>query len=128
MIFQGKVLHDDEASLSSCGLHDNCVVLYSIHQPCPTANAQQSPDPVNQDTAEQPLPNTIRHGYHQPWGPDQLEWNFETFLTALDSLCMSLYVAAFLQSQTSFSTGTQAILTAIFFFAKFLTDLIYNEE
>ncbi|XP_008179811.1 transmembrane and ubiquitin-like domain-containing protein 1 [Acyrthosiphon pisum] len=131
LIFQGKVLHDDEASLSSCGLHDNCVVHCLIHQPRPTANAQQTPDPVNQDTAEQPLPNTIRHGHRQPGGPVQREWNLATLLSALITIIISLLWYARIQFYTLFSytsTGTLAILTAIFLFTAFLTYLVDSEE
>lgn len=130
MIFQGKVLHDDEASLSSCGLHDNCVVHCLIHQPRPTANAQQTPDTVNHDTNEQPLPNTIRHSQRQP-GPVQREWNLATLLSALITIIISLLWYARIQFYTFFSytsTGTLGILTGIFLFTAFLTYLVDNEE
>lgn len=130
LIFQGKVLHDDQASLSSCGLHDNCVVHCLIHQPRPTANAQQTPDPVNQNTPEQPLPNVIRHGQRQP-GPVQREWNLATLLSALITIIISLLWYARIQFYTLFSytsTGTLGILTAIFLFTAFLTYLVDSEE
>ncbi|XP_025192454.1 transmembrane and ubiquitin-like domain-containing protein 1 [Melanaphis sacchari] len=130
LIFQGKVLHDDEASLSSCGLHDNCVVHCLIHQPRPTTNAQQTPDPVNHDTNEQPLPNVIRHGQRQP-GPVQREWNLATLLSALITIIISLLWYARIQFYTFFSytsTGTLGILTGIFLFTAFLTYLVDNEE
>jgi len=130
LIFQGKVLHDDEASLSSCGLHDNCVVHCLIHQPRPTVNAQQTPDPVNHDTNEQPLPNAIRHGQRQP-GPVQREWNLATLLSALITIIISLLWYARIQFYTFFSytsTGTLGILTGIFLFTAFLTYLVDNEE
>lgn len=130
LIFQGKVLHDDEASLSSCGLHDNCVVHCLIHQPRPTANAQQTPDPVNHNTAEQPLPNVIRHGQRQP-GPVQREWNLATLLSALITIIISLLWYARIQFYSFFSytsTGTLGILTGIFLFTAFLTYLVDSEE
>lgn len=130
LIFQGKVLHDDEASLSSCGLHDNCVVHCLIHQPRPTANAQQTPESVNHNTTEQPLPNVIRHGQRQP-GPVQREWNLATLLSALITLIISLlwYVRIHFYSLFSYtSTGTLGILTAIFLFTAFLTYLVDSEE
>lgn len=130
LIFQGKVLHDDEASLSSCGLHDNCVVHCLIHQPRPTANAQQNPDPVDRDTSEQPVPNMTRHGQRQP-GPVQREWNLATLLSALITIIISLLWYARIQFYTLFSytsTGTLGILTAIFMFTAFLTYLVDNEE
>lgn len=130
LIFQGKVLHDDEASLSSCGLHDNCVVHCLIHQPRPTANAQQTSDPLNHGTAEQPLPNMMRHGPRQP-GPVQREWNLATLLSALITIIISLLWYARIQFYTMFSytsTGTLAILTAIFLFTAFLTYLVDSEE
>lgn len=128
MIFQGKVLHDDEASLSSCGLHDNCVVHCLIHQPRPTASTQQTPDPVNHDTSEQPHPNMMRHG--QP-RPVQRDWNLATLLSALITVIISLLWYARIQFYTLFSytsTGTLGILTAIFMFTAFLTYLVDNEE
>ncbi|XP_016664132.1 transmembrane and ubiquitin-like domain-containing protein 1 [Acyrthosiphon pisum] len=130
LIFQGKVLHDDEASLSSCGLHDNCVVHCPIHQPRPTANAQQSPDPVNQDTAEQPLPNTIRHGHGQPGGPVQHELILAVLLSALIIIISLLWYAKieFYTLFSSVSADTLAILTAIILFTTVFTYLAVSEE
>lgn len=130
LIFQGKVLHDDEASLSSCGLHDNCVVHCLIHQPRPSVNAQQNSDPVDRDTTDQPIPNMTRHGQRQP-GPIQREWNLATLLSALITIIISLLWYARIQFYTLFSytsTGTLGILTAIFMFTAFLTYLVDNEE
>lgn len=130
LIFQGKVLHDDEATLSSCGIHDNCVVHCLIHQPRPTANTQQTTDHVGQDTAEQQLPNMTRHGQRHP-GPAQREWNLATLLSALITIIISLLWYARIQFYTLFSytsTGTLGILTGIFMFTAFLTYLVDNEE
>lgn len=128
MIFQGKVLHDDEASLGSCGLHDNCVVHCLIHQPRNTANAPQTPDPMNRDNTEQPSTNMARQ--RQP-GPVQREWNLATLLSALITIIISLLWYARIQFYTLFSytsTGTLGILTGIFMFTAFLTYLVDNEE
>lgn len=130
MIFQGKVLHDDDASLSSYGLHDNCVVHCLIHQPRPTANVQQNADSAEQGTNEQPLPNMIRQGQRQA-GPVQRDWNLATLLSALITIIISLLWYARIQFYTMFSytsTGTLGILTGIFMFTAFLTYLVDNEE
>jgi len=130
LIFQGKVLHDDEASLSSFGLHDNCVVHCLIHQPRPATNAQQTPDSVDQGANDQPLPNMARHGQRQA-GPVQRDWNLATLLSALITIIISLLWYARIQFYTLFSytsTGTLGILTGIFMFTAFLTYLVDNEE
>ncbi|XP_050431904.1 transmembrane and ubiquitin-like domain-containing protein 1 isoform X2 [Adelges cooleyi] len=129
LIFQGKVLHDDEASLISCGLHDNCVVHCLIHQPRPSPNAQQSPDLVDHDTTELHQTNMGRQGQRQN-GPVR-EWNLATLLSALITIIITLLWYARLQFYTLFSytsTGTLGILTAIFLFTAFLTYLVDNEE
>lgn len=123
-------MHDDEATLSSCGLHDNCVVHCLIHQPRPTTNAQQTHDHVDHDTTEQPVPNMIRRGQRQP-GPVQREWNLATLLSALITVIISLLWYARIQFYTMFSytsTGTLGILTAIFIFTAILTFLVENED
>jgi len=128
LIFQGKVLHDDEASLSSCGLHDNCVVHCLIHQPRPATNAQQNPDSVNQGSNEHQLPNIARQ---RQAGPVQRDWNLATLLSALITIIISLLWYARIQFYTLFSytsTGTLGILTGIFMFTAFLTYLVDNEE
>lgn len=130
LIFQGKVLHDDEASLSSCGIHDNCVVHCLIHQPRPTVNAQQTPDPVDHRTPEPSVPNMTRHGQRQP-GPVHREWNLATLLSALITIIISLLWYARIQFYSLFSytsTSTLGILTGIFMFTAFLTYLVDNEE
>jgi len=130
LIFQGKVLHDDEASLSSCGIHDNCVVHCLIHQPRSSTNAQQSSDSVEHDNSEQPLPNMTRHGQRQP-GPVHREWNLATLLSALITIIISLLWYARIHFYTLFSytsTSTLGILTGIFMFTAFLTYLVDNEE
>lgn len=130
LIFQGKVLHNDEASLSSCGIHDNCVVHCLIHQPRPSASSQQTPDPVNHDNREQPQPNTARQGPRQP-GPVHREWNLATLLSALITVIISLLWYARLEFYTLFSytsTSTLGILTGIFMFTAFLTYLVDSEE
>lgn len=130
MIFQGKVLHDDEASLGSCGLHDNCVVHCLIHQPRATANAQQTSNPMGHENTEQPLTNMTRHG-QRPAGPVHREWNLATLLSALITIIISLLWYARIQFYTLFSytsTGTLGILTGIFMFTAFLTYLVDNEE
>lgn len=130
LIFQGKVLHDDEATLRSCGLHDNCVVHCLIHQPRSSMNVQAGSDSVDRGTTEQPLTNAIRHGQRQP-GPVQREWNLATLLSALITIIISLLWYARIQFYTLFSytsTGTLGILTGIFLFSAFLTYLVDNEE
>lgn len=130
LIFQGKVLHNDEASLSSCGIHDNCVVHCLIHQPRPTTNSQQTPDTMNHDNPEQPQPNVARHGQRQP-GPVHREWNLATLLSALITVIISLLWYARLEFYTLFSytsTSTLGILTGIFMFTAFLTYLVDSEE
>lgn len=130
LIFQGKVLHDDEASLISYGLHDNCVVHCLIHQPRSSSNTQQSSDSVDHNTTEQPQSNIGRHGQRQN-GPVQREWNLATLLSALITIIISLLWYARLQFYTLFSytsTGTLGILTGIFLFTAFLTYLVDNEE
>ncbi|VVC34799.1 Ubiquitin-related domain,Ubiquitin domain [Cinara cedri] len=135
LIFQGKVLHDDEATLSSYGLHDNCVVHCLIHQPRPTTNAQQTDDSVEDDIIDHPptlLPNIIRrrHRQRQP-GPVQREWNLATLLSALITVIISLLWYARIHFYTLFSytsTGTLGILTGIFIFTAILTFLVDNED
>lgn len=121
-------MHDDEALLSSCGLHDNCVVHCLIHQPRPATNAQQNPDSVNQGSNEHQLPNVARQ---RQAGPIQRDWNLATLLSALITIIISILWYARIQFYTLFSytsTGTLGILTGIFMFTAFLTYLVDNEE
>lgn len=62
LIFDGKLLEDDDATLGSCGLHNDCIVLCMIHHLTPSLEeynhwqSQQSEE-NNPDDLDQELEN-----------------------------------------------------------------------
>lgn len=113
LIFNGRMLRDDNTSLQNYGLFDDCVVH------CLIINERPS-QPANTEHQEQPQSYSMNNGGQPPapeWHLNKMFWFFiVTFLSVL-WYCRFQFATLFTFTSTSFLIG----LTAIFLCSMFGT-------
>ncbi|KAL1505881.1 hypothetical protein ABEB36_005336 [Hypothenemus hampei] len=119
LIFNGHVLKQNQNSLQSCGLFDNCVVHCLIHQKRPPP---RNPEQSQQNTIEQNIPfvrnNNFPHIINANNNNNQgIDWDLGNFLFAVVSAILLTawyfrYVYAHLYTVTA--TVGLIIITGIF--------------